>query len=67
MALGMRPSAIYFLTDGEFANPERLHDRLVRLNPERIPIHTLTFGNRAGEPSMQGIAEASGGSYRFVP
>jgi hypothetical protein len=67
MALEMRPSAIYFLTDGEFHRPERLQERLVRLNPARIPIHTLTFGNRAGEESMQAIAEASGGSYRFVP
>lgn len=67
MALEMRPSAIYFLTDGEFNRPERLQERLVRWNPARIPIHTLTFGNRAGEEPMRAIAEASGGSYRFVP
>ena len=63
-----RADAIYFMTDGRFANGDADVDAILALNRERpTPIHCITFVTREGEASMRRIAEATGGSYTHVP
>ncbi|MEL6497854.1 MAG: vWA domain-containing protein [Planctomycetota bacterium] len=63
-----RADAIYFMTDGRFANGEADVDTILALNRERpTPVHCITFVTREGEASMRRIAEATGGSYTHVP
>lgn len=65
-----RPDAIFFMTDGEFQQEERVIGRIGQLNGtgrSRTPIHTIAFGSQVSERAMQRIAKLSGGSYTFVP
>ncbi len=63
-----RADAIYFMTDGQFANGDQDVDAILALNRERpTPIHCITFVTREAEASMRRIAEATGGSYTHVP
>ncbi len=69
-ALGMkpRPDAIYFMTDGEFSDPEGVVAEVTALNNQlKVPVHCICFVTAASEPVMRRIANASGGSYTFVP
>ena len=67
MALSAEPDAIFLLSDGIF-------DAAIAVGIQqnngsgsaRIPIHTIAFRSREGEPIMRGIARHSGGKYRFV-
>lgn len=62
-----RADAIYFMTDGQFANGDRDVDTILALNRERpTPVHCITFVTRDGEASMRRIAEMTGGSYTHV-
>ena len=57
-----RPDAIYFMTDGEFA--EGIADQIIMRNREHpTPIHCITFMSRSAEPVMQRIARETGGTY----
>lgn len=61
-----KPEAIYFMTDGEF--PAEAALEILRINGDyNIPIHCITFVNRAAEPVMRQIADESGGTYNHVP
>jgi len=66
-ALSLKPSAIYFLSDGKFdlsvASELRIKNRHRR---KRVPIHTIAFYNRETEGLMKMIARNSGGRYQFV-
>lgn len=66
-AVSLKPSAIYFLSDGKFdlsvASELRIKNRQRR---KRIPIHTIAFYNRETEGLMKMIARNSGGIYQFV-
>ncbi|MCC6426751.1 MAG: hypothetical protein IT435_08005 [Phycisphaerales bacterium] len=63
-----RPDAIYFMTDGEFADPDGVAAEVNALNNQlKIPVHCLCFVTPASEPVMRKIANASGGSYTFIP
>lgn len=66
-ALSLKPSAVYFLSDGKFdlsvASELRIKNRHRR---KRIPIHTIAFYNRETEGLMKMIARNSGGRYQFV-
>jgi hypothetical protein len=66
MAIALRPDAIYMLSDGEFDPriPKLIAGRQGR---PPIPIHTIGFVGRDGEPMLRELAADSGGSYRFVP
>jgi hypothetical protein len=63
-----RPDAVYFMTDGEFADTvdEEIAQRLNTGDP-RVPIHCICFGNDDGQTNMKQIAKDSGGTYTFVP
>ena len=75
-ALGMKPSAIFLLSDGEFNRPGRRRgsggvarsviNAIRRARSDRIPVHTITYEDRAGERAMDRIASESGGLNRFV-
>ncbi|MCL6502282.1 MAG: VWA domain-containing protein [Pirellulales bacterium] len=66
LAIDLAPHAIYMLSDGEF--DPRIPKLIARRQPTRpIPIHTIGFVSREGEPMLRELAVDSGGSYRFVP
>jgi len=61
------PDAIFFMTDGQF--DPRVVNQILRLNTvaqRTVPVHTITFVERAAEPMMRKIAADSGGKYRHV-
>jgi hypothetical protein len=61
-----KPDAIYFMTDGEFA--EIFREQIRMLNGAfKIPIHCIVFGTEGAALTMKGIAADSGGTYTFVP
>lgn len=66
MALALRPDAIYMLSDGEF-DPRIPKLIASRQGGQPVPIHTIGFVSREGEPMLRALAADSGGSYRFVP
>lgn len=63
-ALALKPDAVFFLSDGKFS--EATVQRIVRLDEKRIPIHTICFESRVGEPLLKRLAAGTGGNYRFV-
>lgn len=63
-ALGLRPDAIFLLTDGEF-DPSVV-ETIRKRNKHRIVINTIGFKNSAGEALLRRIASENGGGYRFV-
>jgi hypothetical protein len=64
-ALGLRPDAVFLLSDGEF--PGRTAGEVARLNTRQIPIHCVDVtGGLAGDQLKQ-IAAASGGQYASRP
>lgn len=65
LALFLRPDVIYLLTDGSF--DKRIGKRVLKMNPQRVAIHTFGFGNEASEDILRGIAEENRGLYQFVP
>ncbi len=65
LALRLQPDVICFLSDGDF-HPGVVAD-VTRFNLSGVAIHTFCLGDRAGEPLMKQIADATGGRYRFVP
>lgn len=62
-ALRMKPDTIYFLTDGRFLP---FHAAALMKKQEGLTVHTFTLGDSSGEAVMRKLAEANGGSYRFV-
>lgn len=77
VSLAMKPSAIFFLSDGEFNKPAssvffkdddtEAEDVVKSYDPRSIPIHTVAFEDPVCEPRMRGIAELTSGQHRFVP
>jgi hypothetical protein len=76
IALEMRPDAIFILSDGQFTDRGRTERYLAESNViddpvdgrrPRVVVHTIAFYSRDGEPTMQAIAKAYKGTYRFVP
>jgi hypothetical protein len=68
IVLGTKPApdAIYFMTDGMF-DPIVADQLAVRNNGARkIPIHCITFVDKAAEELMRKIAADSGGTYAHV-
>jgi hypothetical protein len=60
-----RPDAIYFMTDGDFADQSA--DEILSLwSGSKIPVHTICFSSRDGEERMKRIAKHTRGSYTFV-
>lgn len=64
-AISLGPDAIFLLSDGKF-DPATA-PQVDAAEPARpIPIHTIGFASREGEPMLRAISEATGGSYRYV-
>lgn len=76
LGLALRPSAIFFLSDGEFNSPKKskffrddfaeAEDVIKAGDPTAIPIHTVAFEDPVCEVRMSGIAELTNGQHRFV-
>ncbi len=71
----LHPDAIFLLSDGEFHDGGETENYLLRNNfsehstdgrqPKTI-VHCVGFYSREGEVTLQRIAAANGGTYRFV-
>jgi hypothetical protein len=64
-ALAMQPDAVFLLSDGKF-DPALAHAVSELETYQRIPIHTIGFASRKGEPILRAISQLSGGTYRHV-
>ncbi len=65
LALGLRPDAVFLLSDGEF--PSGTVEAVSKLNPRKVPIHCVDLsGGEAGD-QLQRIARDSGGRYAPRP
>ena len=71
----LRPDAIYILSDGEFTDrgmtehflrQNNLVDDPIEGRRAKVVVHTIGFYSRDGEVTLKRIAQANGGSYRFV-
>jgi hypothetical protein len=68
IALNMRPSAVFLLSDGIFDVPEKtILDIIERHNRDRTPIHTIAYEDERSCRTMLRIADFTGGEYQFVP
>jgi hypothetical protein len=71
-AIHLEPDAIFLLSDGQFrlANQPELGPAALALvqaeNRNRIPIHTVAFVDLRSRATLQMMAAATGGSFRFV-
>jgi len=63
MAVGLRPDAVFLLSDGEY--PEGAADRIIETNagPKKVPVHTIDMSGGPGGIDLKRIAERSGGEY----
>jgi hypothetical protein len=63
MALGLRPNAIFLLSDGAF--PEGAADRVIEANPgpDKVPVHCVDLSGGAAGSDLKRIAERSNGQY----
>lgn len=64
-ALRLEPDAIFLLSDGKFDPDTAVQVELAEPSP-RVPIHTIGFASREGEPMLKAISQISGGTYRYV-
>ena len=78
IALRMRPSAIFMLSDGEFNGYEQQKEQnllggnsdafsIVASDPIKTPIHSIAFEDRSSRKNMKRLAEMTHGDFRFVP
>jgi Mg-chelatase subunit ChlD len=74
LALELKPSAIFLLSDGEFKTGPPLRklgstaQRLARRrNTSATPIHTIAYEDPINKRTLRGIAQGSGGTYRYIP
>ncbi len=76
ISLALKPSAIFFLSDGEFNKPNRskffgdetaeAEDVIKAGEPMAIPIHTVALEDPICEARMNNIAALTNGQHRFV-
>jgi hypothetical protein len=69
-ALALKPSAIFFLTDGRLPDGPLVIQAIQKENgPSRhqIPIHVVSFYTTQTEGMMKFLAKTTGGNYTFVP
>ena len=66
IALRLRPSAVFLLTDGVFDSQSTL-DAIEKNNKgRRVQINTIAIGERGSESVLRKIAEQNKGTYRYV-
>jgi hypothetical protein len=63
MAVGLRPSAIFLISDGEY--PTGAADHIIEANPgpEKVPVHCIDLSGGAAGTDLQRIAQQSNGQY----
>ena len=69
-ALSLKPSGIFFLTDGRLPDGPLVIQAIQKENrPGRnqIPIHVVSFYTTQTEGMMKFLAKSTGGKYTFVP
>ncbi len=66
LALRLKPSVIFLLSDGEFDTPVRSRQAALDGNTSGTIIHTIALISRDGEETLKTIADDHGGTYRFV-
>ncbi|MCA9080844.1 MAG: VWA domain-containing protein [Planctomycetaceae bacterium] len=64
IAMQLKPDTIYLLTDGDI--PYKVAQVVREANVHHTSIHTIGFGDDAGEQVLREIAEQSGGTYRYI-
>lgn len=76
LAAALQPDALFLLSDGRFNGKEqkmvRGVERLSRNSEQRgssgiVPVHTFAFEDALACHSLQSLALATGGVYRFIP
>lgn len=65
LAIGMKPDAIFLLSDGEF--PEGTVEAIAGRNRSKIPIHCVDLAGGAAGDDLARIARDSGGRYASRP
>lgn len=65
LALGLRPDAIFLLSDGEF--PDGTAAAVIKKNARKIPIHCIDLGSGDTADQLKQIARESGGQYKWRP
>jgi hypothetical protein len=60
-ALGMKPDAVFLLSDGLF--PDGSVEAILAANPNKVPIHCIDLAGGAASPDLKRIAQESGGQY----
>lgn len=66
IALKLRPSAVFLLTDGVFDAGPTLEVIENHSQGRRVQINTIAFGEMGSEPVLRRIAEQNKGTYRYV-
>ena len=79
LAIRMRPSTIFMLSDGKFKDPKKnsrskrtLFDsdrdvfEMVKASQNRVPIQAIAFEERIACENMKRLSFMTGGKYRFV-
>jgi hypothetical protein len=61
LAVGMKPDAIFLLSDGEF--PAGTAEAVARANRNRVPIHAIDMTGGAAGAQLRRIAADSAGQY----
>ena len=64
-ALGMRPDAVFLLSDGDF--PEGTVEAVAAANGRKVPIHCIDLAGGLAGDALQRIARDSGGRYASRP
>lgn len=64
-ALGMRPDAVFLLSDGDF--PEGTVEAIAAANGRKVPIHCVDLAGGLAGDALQKIARESGGRYASRP
>lgn len=64
LALGLKPDAVFFLTDGQFDDPTP--ERIRAWNASGVPVHVVDLGPGPPSDALSRIAQESGGTYRKV-
>jgi Mg-chelatase subunit ChlD len=67
IGLDLKPDAVFLLSDGIF-DPAIVDElaRFTRSDEKPIPIHTIAFVSRIGEPLLQAISRITRGTFKFV-
>ena len=77
IAIDMRPSAIFLLSDGRFSDGRargvsaevkpRVRDLVARSDPGHVPIHTVAFEEPRSKENLREISNMTSGQFTYVP